>query len=94
MKWTDVQRRMRHVGEDSRTEFKRGIGNLRGIGKTLCAFANGNGGLIVLGLGDTGEIAGIEENPDSVQERLTSLLHSGCGKPVTAQCGRHDTGDG
>ena len=93
MKWTDVQRRI-GTGEDSRTEFKRGIGNLRGIGKTLCAFANGNGGLIVLGLEDTGEIAGIEENPDSVQERLTSLLHSGCGKPVTAQCGRHDTGDG
>ena len=36
MKWTDVQRRI-GTGEDSRTEFKRGIGNLRGIGKTLCA---------------------------------------------------------
>ena len=24
-----------------------------------------------------------------MQERLTSLLHSGCGRPVTAECGRH-----
>ena len=29
-----------------------------------------------------------------MQERLTSLLHTGCGKPITAQCGRHDTGLG
>lgn len=29
-----------------------------------------------------------------VDVRQKRSLHSGCGKPVTAQCGRHDTGSG
>ena len=30
--------------------FKRGLGDLSDVGKTLCAFANGDGGLIVIGV--------------------------------------------
>ena len=93
MEWPDVERRI-GAGEDARTEFKRGIGDLQGVGKTLCAFANGGGGLIVIGVADRGAVVGVEANPDAVQERLASLLHTGCGKPVTAQCGRRDTGRG
>ena len=93
MEWPDVERRI-GAGEDARTEFKRGIGDMRGVGKTLCAFANGEGGLLVIGVDDTGEIVGVAASADAVQERLTGLLHTGCGKPVTAQCGRHDTGGG
>ena len=54
MEWPDVERRI-GAGEDARTEFKRGIGDMRGVGKTLCAFANGEGGLLVIGVDDTGE---------------------------------------
>ena len=94
MEWPEVERRIA-AGEDARTEFKRGISDLRGVGKTLCAFANGDGGLIVLGVEDaTRALVGVEADPEAVQERLTSLLHTGCGKPITAQCGRHDTGFG
>ena len=93
MEWPDVERRI-GAGEDARTEFKRGIGDMRGVGKTLCAFANGEGGLLVIGVDDTGEIVGVAASADAVQERLTGLLPTGCGKPVTAQCGRHDTGGG
>ena len=95
MEWPEVERRIA-AGEDARTEFKRGgVDDLRGTGKTLCAFANGDGGLIVLGVEDaTRAIVGVEADPEAVQERLTSLLHTGCGKPVTARCGRHDTGFG
>ena len=88
MDWPEVERRIA-AGEDARTEFKRGVSDLRGIGKTLCAFANGDGGLIVLGVEDaTRAIVGAEADPEAVQKRLTSLLHTGCGKPVTARCGR------
>lgn len=76
------------AGEDARTEFKRGLGDLRGVGKTLCAFANGAGGLVVLGVDDSRRIVGVAENPERVQERLTGFLQSGLNKPVTARCGR------
>ena len=90
MEWTEVERRI-DVGEDARTEFKRGAADLRGIAKTLCAFANGNGGLIVVGVDDERNVVGVAANPDGVQERLTNLLHNGCGKPVTAVCGCRET---
>ena len=93
MKWTDVQRRIRS-GEDGSTEFKRDAGDMRAVGRTLCAFANGVGGLLVLGIDNSGSIVGVSANPDTLQERLTGLLHTGCGKPVSAQCGRYSTTDG
>ena len=93
MEWQDVLRRI-EAGEDARTEFKRGLGDFSAIGKTLCAFANGAGGLIVVGVVDPGVIVGVKEDPESVQERLTSFLHTGCGKPITAECIRHHTDSG
>ena len=93
MEWRDVLRRI-EAGEDGRTEFKRGLGDLSGVGKTLCAFANGDGGLIIIGVVDPGVIVGVQEDPESVQERLTSFLQTGCGRPITAQCNRRQTEDG
>ena len=93
MEWLDVLRRVER-GEDERTEFKRGLGDLGAVGRTLCAFANGEGGLVVIGVDDSGTIVGTREDPDTVQERLTGFLHSGCGKPITAECARFHTDDG
>ncbi len=93
MNWPDVERRIAG-GENARTEFKRGVGDLGGVGRTVCAFANGDGGLLVIGVDDAGGVVGVGENPETVQERLTSFLHTDCGKPVTAECGRHDAGGG
>ncbi len=93
MEWVDVLRRMER-GEDTRTEFKRGLGDLGAVGRTLCAFANGEGGLLVIGVDDSGTIVGTKEDPDTVQERLTGFLHSGCGKPITAECVRFHTDGG
>ncbi len=93
MEWSDVLRRI-EGGEDARTEFKLGLGDFSGVGRTLCAFANGDGGLIVVGVVDPGVIVGVKEDPEAVQERLTSFLHSGCGKPITAECNRHRTDNG
>ena len=93
MEWSDVSRRI-ETGEDARTEFKRGLGDFSAVGRTLCAFANGDGGLLVLGVDDSGSIVGVRQDPETVQERLTSFLHSGCGRPVTAECRRHRTDEG
>jgi len=75
------------AGEDERTEFKRSPGDLRAVGKALCGFANGAGGLLVLGVEDSRAVVGVAEDTDRVQERLTGFLHSGLGKPVSARCG-------
>ncbi|MCY4165843.1 MAG: putative DNA binding domain-containing protein [Gammaproteobacteria bacterium] len=93
MEWLDVLRRI-ESGEDARTEFKRGLGDFSGVGKTLCAFANGDGGLVVIGVDDTGSIVGTNKDPESVQERLTSFLNNGCGKPISAECNRKQTREG
>ena len=61
MEWPDVQRRIAG-GEDARTEFKRRLGDLRGVGRTVCAFANGDGGLVVIGVDDGGAVVGDGEN--------------------------------
>ncbi len=79
MEWPDVQRRIAG-GEDARTEFKHRLGDLRRVGRTVCAFANGDGGLVVIGVDDAGAVVGDEENPETVQERLLSFLQTGCGK--------------
>lgn len=93
MNWSDVLERI-ELGEASRTEFKRGLGDFRAIARTLCAFANGDGGLLVIGLDDSGSILGVDRDSESVQERITSFLHSGCGRPLTAECGRHLSDNG
>ena len=94
MEWTDVLRRM-EAGEDRTTEFKRELGNdLSAVGKAICAFANGEGGLIVLGIDDSGSIVGLGADPHDVHERLTGFLQTGCSAPVGARYGRHEAADG
>lgn len=87
MDWEDVEQRI-EAGENAETEFTRGLGNLAGIGRAICAFANTAGGIIVLGVANTREIVGVRENPETVQDRLTSFLQSGCNAPVYARTGR------
>lgn len=77
------------TGEDERTEFKRGIGDLRPIGRSLSAFANTEGGVLILGVEDDGTIRGVQEPPDKVTERLTAFLQTGLGAPVQARLGLH-----
>lgn len=93
MNWDEVRSRIESV-EDDKTEFKRGLGDLGPVGRTLCAFANGDGGLVVIGVDDSGSIIGVPEHPDTVQERLTSFLQSGCSRPISARCGREHTESG
>ena len=93
MEWLDVLWRI-EANEAWRTEFKRGLGDLSDIGKAICAFGNGDGGLIVLGVDKSGSIVGVKEDPEQVQERLTNFLQSGCSTPVSARCGRYEDPNG
>lgn len=88
MDWLDIVGRI-DGGENEHTEFKRGVGDLRGIGRAIAAFANTDGGLVVLGVDDTQAIVGVAEDAEAVSERLTGFLQSGLNSPVQARLGRH-----
>lgn len=74
------------AGENERTEFKRSL-DLKAVGRTVSAFANSAGGLLLLGVGDDGTPRGVASDPDTVAERLTSFLQSGLSAPVQARIG-------
>ena len=89
MEWRQIRERIEE-GEGSRTEFKRGAGDLASVGRAICAFANSEGGVIILGVSDAREIVGVREDVDRVRERLTSFLQTGCNAPVHARLGCHE----
>ena len=93
MKWLDVLGRI-ESGETRHTEFKRGLGDLRAVGRAICAFANTEGGVLILGVADTREIVGVREGTYGVEERLTAFLQTGCSAPVSARIGRHEDPQG
>ena len=68
-------------GESRRLEFKRVSGKMVGKAlETVCAFANTQGGTLVLGIADLKEhqgparLFGVEENPEAVDELQRKLL--------------------
>ncbi len=94
MEWLNILKRI-ELGEDRHTEFKRGLGDFSSVGRAICAFANTEGGIIILGVDDKSqEIVGVKEDSERVQERLTAFLQTGCSTPVSAQSGRHEDPNG
>lgn len=67
-------------GEDERLDFKQRITSLHKIARTMVAFANTEGGKILIGVDDSGDVTGV----DSEQEKYM-LLQAGkkfCDPPV------------
>ena len=93
MEWLDILVYL-EAGEGQGTEFKRGLGDLSAVGKAICAFANTRGGVIILGVEDSKGIVGVREDAESVQERLTAFLQTGCSSPVSARVERHEDPNG
>lgn len=48
------------LGESETLEFKRSTAELRRAGQTLCAFLNGQGGKVLIGVGPDGRLVGQE----------------------------------
>jgi predicted HTH transcriptional regulator len=63
-------------GEGIFIEFKRTIDNVHKIAKTIVSFANTSGGVLLVGVGDKGEIMGIDSELHQLQklERIASHL--------------------
>ena len=92
MDWLDVLKCI-EAGESRTVEFKAGFDTSK-IGPAACAFANTDGGVVILGVNDSGEIVGIPKDPEWIRERLTQFLGSGFNYPMTAFYGRHEDPQG
>jgi len=71
------------AGEGPNIEFKRELSKDRGDGnflRTVAAFANGGGGVVVFGIADDGEVTGIEggdvgrRTQDSITDLVTKMV--------------------
>jgi hypothetical protein len=71
-------------GEGTRLEFKRVLPRDERAARTLCAFANTRGGLLLVGITDRGRIHGVHR-PDAVTERLASLAEARVEPPLEVQ---------
>lgn len=73
-------------GEGERTEFKRELpdDSIKKLGTEIAALANHNGGVLLLGVDDHGEIYGVEE-PDVLDNRISGFLRSKCKPPLAAR---------
>lgn len=61
------------AGESERLEFKRSTGEDKEAAKVVCSMLNGNGGFVVFGITNAGEIAGQEISAQTM-ERLVGEL--------------------
>src|SRR3989337_3453417 len=55
-------------GESNTLEFKRSTAQLRAAFETICAFLNGAGGIVLIGVTDKGNIIGQEVSDKTLQE--------------------------
>src|SRR5262245_3629907 len=63
------------LGEGARVEFKRVLPRDERAARTLCAFANTRGGLLIVGVTDRGRVHGVHR-PEEVTEKLYLLGES------------------
>ena len=92
MEWRDILKRI-EAGESRTVEFKAGF-DIEKIARAACAFANSDGGVIVMGVTDGGRIVGLDGAPERTQERLTTLAGGGFSVPMMATCGHHQAPQG
>ena len=60
-------------GESATLEFKKSTGQLNRAGETLCAFLNGNGGTVIVGVTPEGRIVG-QAVTDKTRREIAAML--------------------
>ena len=86
MKETDFYKKLILQGESEQVEFKLKIFNEIVIAKTLTAFANSNGGYLIIGVADNGEIIGLQQSEcESLTHRIENICSSLFSYPYKIQ---------
>jgi predicted HTH transcriptional regulator len=70
-------------GENQRLDFKYCISDSRKIARTLSAFANTDGGILLIGVRDNGGIAGVRSDEEFYMIETASMLFCKPEIPVT-----------
>lgn len=73
-----------HKGEGTRREFKRILPQDGKAGRTLCAFANTRGGLLLVGVTDRRKVHGVH-SPGEIVERLREVARIEIEPPLAVE---------
>lgn len=80
-------------GEDRHTEFKAADAHTDDLAGEIVGFANTNGGQLIFGIADDGQIIGVID-PDGLMQRIDQIAYQNCEPPVTVVQETVRTGDG
>jgi ATP-dependent DNA helicase RecG len=80
-------------GEDSFTEFKRDVSQRSDFASEMIAFANMEGGRILVGIDDSGMIIGVKE-PQRVEEAILNIARHNCIPPLSPTVASVEDDDG
>ena len=80
-------------GEDSRTEFKRDISQRSDFAGEMIAFANTDGGVILIGAEDDGTVVGVDD-PKTLEEAIQNIARHNCNPPLNPIVERVDSEHG
>jgi len=69
----DELQRLVSKGESQEVEFKKTTGQRSEAAKTVCAFLNGQGGFLIFGVADSGEIVGQQVNSKTIEDLNSEL---------------------
>ena len=64
-------------GEDSKTQFKRQFSSIDALAAEIAAMLNSDGGQIIVGISDSGEIIGIED-----LRKLNQWISNACSQKI------------
>ena len=70
-------------GEDTHTEFKERMPHRDDLAKLIVCFANTDGGQIIIGVSDSGEILGVGEDVDKLMRLVDDVAFNRCEPPIT-----------
>jgi predicted HTH transcriptional regulator len=77
-------------GENQHLDFKYCVSDSRKIARTLSAFANSDGGRLLIGVRDNGSIAGIKSDEEIYM--VDTAAHLFCRPEITFSANQHITG--
>ncbi|WP_069470148.1 RNA-binding domain-containing protein [Candidatus Marithrix sp. Canyon 246] len=69
-------------GENSGLEFKSVKVSVDKIAKEFVAFSNSQGGILLLGVEDNGDITGVEESNKNYEEWITNIARNNVNPPI------------